>query len=91
LYPSLEDKTMNRTIAALTFASLLMPCSLVALAAEKTAAESATPATAESNDEKANKKGEEASGSSSGADSQSMEKEADSSTETTDKAQPPKQ
>lgn len=47
---------MNRTIAALTFASLLMPCSLVALAAEKTAAESATPATAESNDEKANKR-----------------------------------
>lgn len=81
---------MNRTIAALTFASLLMPCSLFTLAAEKTATESTPQATTESNDEKANKKGEEASGSSSGADAQALEKEADSSTETTDKAQPPK-
>lgn len=82
---------MNRKIAAFTLASLLMPCSLFALAVEKTAAESTPSTTAESNEQKADKKGEEASGSNSGADSQSMEKDAASTTETTDKGKQPKQ
>jgi hypothetical protein len=73
---------MNRTITTLAIASLLSTGSFCAMAAEKVD----TPPTAvpgvnqaqgaESNEEKANKKGEEASGSNSGADSQATEKDA---------------
>ena len=72
---------MKRITTALTFASFLSTCPLVALATEAT--EAATipgthPIPSESNEEKANKKGEEAAGSNSGADSQSMKKDSGS-------------
>jgi hypothetical protein len=70
---------MNRKLTALTLASVLSMCSLSTLATEAT--ESATiPAThpipSESNEEKADKKGEEAAGSNSGADTESMKKDS---------------
>jgi hypothetical protein len=73
---------MNRIITALTFASFLSTCPLVALATEAT--EAATipgthPIPSESNEEKANKKGEEAAGSNSGADSETMKKDTGAS------------
>jgi hypothetical protein len=80
---------MNIHIAALTLAGLLSTCSFGAIAAEKTTSGTAVPPAAlpginqnqgsESNEDKASKKGEEASGSNSGADSQTLEKDADSS------------
>lgn len=80
----------NRTMA-LAFAVLVSSGSLCALAAETTKHETALPPDAvpgipqghlvESKEEKANKKGEESAGSNSGADSQSMEKEAASSSD----------
>lgn len=80
---------INRKIAALTLVGLLSSCSLYAFAAEPTKQGSAVPPAAipginqahgaESNEDKANKKGEEAAGSNSGADSQTQEKEAASS------------
>lgn len=76
---------MNRTITALAIASLLSTGSFFALAAGKDAVPpTAIPGInqgqgAESNEQKADKKGEEASGSNSGADSQATEKDADSS------------
>ncbi|MHC8290409.1 hypothetical protein ACYZUD_27080 [Pseudomonas sp. XS1P51] len=84
---------MNKQIVALTLAGLLSTCSLYALAAEKTTAGSAVPPAAlpglnqaqgsESNEDKANKKGEESSGSNSGADSQTLEKDSGSSDSST--------
>ena len=75
---------MNRTITTLAIASLL---STIAMAAEKTE----TPPTAipgvnqaqgaESNEQKADKKGEEASGSNSGAESHETEKDAATSSD----------
>ena len=69
---------MNRTIAALTIAGLVSACSLFAFAAEKVTEDAAVPPAAlpginqaqgdESNEDKADKKGEEAAGSNSGAD-----------------------
>lgn len=80
---------MNIHIAALTLAGLLSTCSFGALAAEKTTSGAAVPPAAlpglnqaqgsESNEDKASKKGEEASGSNSGADSETLEKDAESS------------
>lgn len=80
---------MNTKFAALTLAGLLSSCSFYALAAEKTTTGSAVPPAAlpvlnqgqgaESNKEKASKKGEESSGANSGADSKSLEKDSGSS------------
>ncbi|WP_397448655.1 hypothetical protein [Pseudomonas sp. NA-150] len=80
---------MNRKITAIVLTGLLSSCSFVALAAEKTAAGSPAPTTsapgsnqargAESKEDKASKKGEEASGSNSGADAEMMEKDMDTS------------
>lgn len=81
---------MNTKIAALTLAGLLSSCSFYALAAEKTTTTgSAVPPAAlpglnqgqdaESNKDKASKKGEESSGANSGADSKTLEKDSGSS------------
>ncbi|VVO52897.1 hypothetical protein PS880_00391 [Pseudomonas fluorescens] len=80
---------MNKTITSLSFASLLAMASFFALAAETTSPPTTIPGVnqaqaAESNEEKANKKGEEAAGSNSGADAQSLEKEAASSSDSKD-------
>jgi len=79
---------MNKTIASLSIASLLAMGSFFALASETPPATAIPgvnqPQAAESNEEKANKKGEEASGSNSGADAQSLEKEAASSSDSKD-------
>ncbi|WP_317846751.1 MULTISPECIES: hypothetical protein [Pseudomonas] len=82
LYLFRKTTMMNRIITALTFASFLSTCPLVALATEAT--EAATipgthPIPSESNEEKANKKGEEAAGSNSGADSETMKKDTGAS------------
>ncbi|MEJ5061115.1 MULTISPECIES: hypothetical protein [unclassified Pseudomonas] len=70
---------MNSKLTAFVLASLLSTCSLTTLATEAT--ESANiptthPIPAESNEEKADKIGEEAAGSNSGADSESVKKDA---------------
>jgi hypothetical protein len=73
---------MNRTITTLAIASLLSTGSFFAMASEKadippTAIPGVNQAQgAESNEQKADKKGEEASGSNSGAESQETEKDA---------------
>ncbi|MGH8385908.1 MAG: hypothetical protein ACRESJ_10480 [Pseudomonas sp.] len=77
---------MNRKAAVLLFASLLSTCSLFVGAVEKTTTGSSVPPAAlpginqaqgaESNEEKADKKGEEAAGSNSGADSDAAQKDA---------------
>jgi hypothetical protein len=77
---------MNRKIAALTLASLLSCGALPALAAQTSTQASALPPAAmpginqgqesRSKEDKANKKGEEASGSNSGTDPQTMEEES---------------
>ncbi|WP_137806366.1 hypothetical protein [Pseudomonas sp. G(2018)] len=85
---------MNRKMAALTLAGLMSSCSFFTQAAETTKQGSAVPPAAipglnqaqgaESNEEKADKIGEEAAGSNSGADSQALEKEAESSSNSKD-------
>ena len=80
---------MMNKITSLSFACLLAMGSFFALAAETTSPPTAVPGVnqaqaAESNEEKANKKGEEAAGSNSGADAQSLEKEAASSSDSKD-------
>lgn len=80
---------MNRKITALTLASLLSSCPLFALAAEATQQGSALPPAAipginqgqpaKPKAESASKKGEEAAGSNSGTDEQTMKKESSSS------------
>jgi len=91
---------MNKQIANLLLASLMLTGSSLSLATDK--AGSAAPPTAipgvnqssnksESNEEKANKKGEEASGSNSGAESQETEKDAATSSDSEDIRSKPKQ
>ena len=77
---------MNRTIAALTITGLVSTCSLFAFAAEKVTEDSAVPPAAlpginqaqgsESKEDKADKKGEEAAGSNSGAEAEETDKDA---------------
>ncbi|MCY1459706.1 hypothetical protein D9M71_771990 [compost metagenome] len=79
---------MNKKTATLSLVGLLSTCSLYAIAGEKTTAGSALPPAAipginqaqgsESNEDKASKKGEEAGGSNSGADAETLEKDAKS-------------
>ncbi|WP_025111220.1 hypothetical protein [Pseudomonas sp. H1h] len=91
---------MNKKIATLVLASLMLTASGLSLATDK--AGSAAPPTAipgvnqssskpESNEEKANKKGEEASGSNSGAASKETEKDAATSSDSEDIQSKPKQ
>ena len=92
---------MNNKIAALSFAGVLLVGPLCTLAAEKTTAGAAVPPNAlpgvnhpqssRANDEKANKKGEEASGSNSGAQSHETEKDAASSSDSKDINKAPEQ
>lgn len=90
---------MNSKIAALTLASLLSVCSLYTLAAEKVTEDATIPPSAlpglnqggESNKEKADKKGEEAAGSNSGAESEEIEKDAASSSGSGDEKTKPEQ
>jgi hypothetical protein len=82
---------MNRTIAVLAFASLLSTLSISAFATQRPVEETTLPPNEvpginqsnvpESNAEKANKKGEEAAGSNSGAESGSLKKEADATSD----------
>jgi hypothetical protein len=75
---------MNTTIAALMLTGLLSASPLYVLAAEKTTEDATIPPSAlpglntESNEEKANKKGEESAGSNAGADAHSIKKDAES-------------
>ena len=80
-----KTQTMNTTLAALMFTGLLSASPLCVLATEKTTEDATIPPSApalnqgaESNEEKADKKGEEASGSNSGADTHSITKDAES-------------
>lgn len=92
---------MNGTIAALMIAGLVSVGSLSALASEDTVADSAVPPAAlpginqtqgaESKEDKADKKGEEASGSNSGADAQATDNDAATSSGGKDVEQKPKQ
>jgi hypothetical protein len=70
---------MNSKLTAFMLASLLSTSSLSTLATEATESEN-IPAThpipSESNEEKADKKGEEAAGSTAGADSESLKKDS---------------
>lgn len=71
---------MNRITSALALAGLFAVCSLNAFATEDKNPQTALPVDghaqpAESNAEKANKRGEEASGSNSGADADALIKE----------------
>jgi len=84
---------MNKNIAALSLASLLLIGPACTLAAEETNAGSAAPPTAlpgvnsgskQSNEEKANKKGEESSGGNAGAQSHETEKDAATSSDSDD-------
>lgn len=92
---------MNRKAAVFLLASLMSTGSLFAFAADKTSSGSAVPPAAlpgvnhaqgaESNAEKADKKGEEASGSNSGADTSAAEKDAATSSGSPDEVKEPKQ
>jgi len=87
-----EDSTMNKSIVTMTLASLLLTGSLSSQAAEKSGtveAPAVSPGanqanSSESNDEKANKKGEEASGSNSGAETKETQKDAATSSDSED-------
>lgn len=91
---------MNRTIAALSFASLILINPLHASAAETTAG-AATPATAlpgvnhaessRDHDEKANKKGEESSGANAGSQPHETQKDAATSSDSKDLEKKPTQ
>ncbi|MFY0731959.1 hypothetical protein [Pseudomonas sp. NFX15] len=92
---------MQSNIAALIFIGLLSASSTCSLAAEKTTADSTLPpsampglnqaGSAESKEQKADKKGEEAAGSNSGTDSQSTEKDAATSSGSPSKDKKPGQ
>jgi len=79
---------MNKSIATLTLASMLLTGSLftqISSAATPTASSGTNQAqSSESNEEKANKKGEEASGSNSGAEPQETQKDAATSSDSED-------
>lgn len=89
---------MNKKIAVLTLTGLLSACSLSLMAADKSSAGSAAPPTGipgvnqaqgpESKYDKADKKGEEASGNNSGAESHETAKDAATSSDAKDAKKP---
>lgn len=87
---------MNKKIAVCGLAGLLSMSPLFSLAAEPTAGSSMPPTAipgvnhgnSESKDDKADKKGEEASGSNSGAESHETQKDASGSSGTGDMKKP---
>ncbi len=91
---------MNKKIAALSLASLLVAGPVYVLASEQNTAESAAPPTAipgvnqskssKANDEKASKKGEESSGGNAGAQSHETAKDAATSSDSKDIKKAPK-
>jgi hypothetical protein len=90
---------MNRTFAVLTLAGLLSSFSFTVCAGERPVEETTLPPHAvpginqpnvvESHKDKADKKGEEASGSNSGAASEHLQKEVDSTIDSKQGAQKP--
>ncbi|KQZ78625.1 MULTISPECIES: hypothetical protein [unclassified Pseudomonas] len=92
---------MKRKAAVFLLASLMSTSSLFAFAAYETATDPAVPPAAlpglnqgkaaQSNEDKADKKGEEASGSNSGADTSAAEKDAATSSGSPDEVKEPKQ
>jgi hypothetical protein len=99
--PQWSTQMMNKNITALSFASLLFIGPACTLAAEETNAGSAAPPTAlpgvnqsndkQSDDEKANKKGEESSGGNAGAQPHETEKDAAGSSDSHDIKKKPAQ
>ncbi|MCL9802953.1 hypothetical protein QZR14_12025 [Pseudomonas sp. rhizo66] len=87
---------MNKRMIAIGLASLVSLCPLFSLAAEKTGGSSAPPTVmpgvnqggSESKEDKADKKGEEASGSNSGAEAHETQKDAASSSDSADVKKP---
>lgn len=87
---------MNKRMIAIGFASLVSLCPLLSLATEQTGGSSAPQTVmpgvnqggSESKDDKADKKGEEASGSNSGAEAHETQKDADSSSDPADVKKP---
>lgn len=87
---------MNKQMIAIGLASLVSLCPLFSLAAEKTGGSSAPPTVmpgvnqggSESKEDKADKKGEEASGSNSGAEAHETQKDAASSSDSADVKKP---
>ncbi len=92
---------MNKKIALLSLASLLMIGPMSASATDKNTAESAAPPNAlpgvnhskssSAHDDKANKKGEESSGGNAGAQAHETEKDAATSSDSEDMKKEPKQ
>jgi hypothetical protein len=91
---------MNRNLVALALAGLVATCTFTALATDETSGSVAPPTalpgvnqghSSGSNEEKADKKGEEAAGSNSGADSQATEKDASTSSGSKSVEKAPKQ
>jgi hypothetical protein len=88
----LEIDTMNKRIAVCGIAGLLLISPIFSLAAEKTAGAATPPAAmpgvnqggSESKEDKADKKGEEASGSNSGAEAHETQKDAAGSSDSGD-------
>lgn len=89
---------MNKTIVVLGLAGLLSTCPLLAFSADKSAGSAAPPSGipginqggSESNTDKADKKGEESSGSNSGAENHETEKDAATSSDSQDIKKAPK-
>jgi hypothetical protein len=83
---------MNNKMTVIGLAGLISICPLFALAVEKTSGSSVPPTAipgvnqggSESKEEKANKKGEEASGSNSGAEAHETQKDAEGSSDSGD-------
>ena len=87
---------MNKRMIAIGLASLVSLCPLFSLATEKAGGSSAPPTVmpgvnqggSASKEDKADKKGEEASGSNSGAEAHETQKDADSSSDSADVKKP---
>lgn len=91
---------MNRNLVALALAGLVATCTFTAQATDETSGSVAPPTAlpgvnqgqgAESKEDKADKKGEEAAGSNSGADSHATEKDASTSSGSKSVKKEPKQ
>ena len=87
---------MNKRMIAIGLASLVSLCPLFSLATEQTGGSSAPPTVmpgvnqggSQSKEDKADKKGEEASGSNSGAEAHETQKDANTSSDSADVKKP---